>query len=42
MKFDPVTYRRMKNVLDARDRAKNPKFKALYNKIFDQLFIAAI
>lgn len=42
MKMDSVTYRRCKNVLDARDRAQNPEFKALWNKIFDKLFMGAI
>jgi hypothetical protein len=42
MKMNPVAYRRMKNVLDARDRARNPEFKALWNKIFDKLFMDAI
>lgn len=42
MKFDPVTYRRFENVLNARDRAKNPAFKALWNKVFDQMFLNAV
>lgn len=42
MKFDPVVYRRCKNVLEARDRAQNPAFKALWNKIFDKIFMDAI
>lgn len=42
MKFDPVTYRRMENALNARDRAKSPAFKDLWNKVFDQLFMKAI
>lgn len=42
MKYDPVTYRRCKNVLEARDRAQNPAFKALWNKIFDKIFMNAI
>ena len=42
MKIDPVTYRRCKNALDARDRAQNPAFKAYWNKVFDQLFMKAI
>jgi len=42
MKYDPVVYRRCKNVLEARDRAQNPAFKALWNKIFDKIFMNAI
>lgn len=41
MKYNEVDYRRMKNALDARDRARNPKFKDLWNKVFDQLFLKA-
>lgn len=42
MKIDPVAFRRMENVLNARDRAQNPEFKALWNKIFDKLLMDAI
>ena len=42
MKYDPVVHRRCKNVLEARDRAQNPAFKALWNKIFDKIFMNAI
>lgn len=41
MKLDRVTYRRLENVLNARDRAKNPAFKTLWNKVFDELFLKA-
>jgi hypothetical protein len=41
MKYDPVTYRRCKNALEARDRAQNPAFKALWNKVFDKVFFNA-
>jgi hypothetical protein len=42
MKFDNVTYLRCKSVLEARDRAQNPAFKALWNKVFDKLFMNSI
>lgn len=42
MKFDPIAYRRMKNALAARDRAQNPAFKALWNKVFDKILMDAI
>jgi hypothetical protein len=42
MIFDPVAYRRMKSVLEARDRAQNPAFKAYWNRVFDQLLMKAI
>lgn len=41
MKFDPVLYRRMKNALEAAERAQNPAFKAYWNKVFDKLFMSA-
>ena len=41
MKFDRVTYRRLENTLNARDRAQNPKFKELWNKVFDQILLKA-
>ena len=41
MKFDPVVERRLRNALVARDRAQNPAFKALWNKVFDQVFLNA-
>ena len=41
MKYDPVVERRLRNALLARDRAQNPAFKALWNKVFDQVFLNA-
>ena len=39
MKYDPVLARRLKNVLVASQRAKNPEFKAMWLKKFDELFL---
>lgn len=41
MKYDRTTYRRLENALNARDRARNPAFKTLWNKVFDELFLKA-
>jgi hypothetical protein len=41
MKFDRVLARRLKNVLIASKQAENPKFKALWLKKFDELFLNA-
>jgi hypothetical protein len=41
MKFDPVLARRLKNVLIASKQAKNPAFKAMWLKKFDQIFLNA-
>jgi hypothetical protein len=41
MKYDPVLARRLKNVLVASQRAKNPEFKAMWLKKFDELFLKA-
>jgi hypothetical protein len=39
MNFDKNTARRMRNALDASNRAQNPKFKEYWKKVFDQLFL---
>jgi hypothetical protein len=41
MKFDPVVERRLRNALVARERAQNPAFKELWNKVFDKVFLNA-
>jgi hypothetical protein len=42
MKYDPVVERRLRSALAARDRAQNPAFKALWNKVFDKLLLSAL
>lgn len=41
MKYDPVLERRLRNVLWASKEAQNPKFKELWNKVFNQLVLNA-
>jgi hypothetical protein len=41
MKYDPVVERRLRNALVARERAQNPAFKELWNKVFDKVFLNA-
>jgi hypothetical protein len=41
MKYDPVLERRLRNALGASKLAKNPKFKAYWNRVFDELFLSA-
>jgi hypothetical protein len=41
MKYDLVVERRLRNALVARERAQNPAFKELWNKVFDKVFLNA-